>query len=791
MSQLQQAAHSNLRAERIRVGGTVQGVGFRPFVWHLASQFKLKGQVWNDARGVVIEVSGHPEVLQQFREQLGLNTPPLAKVESISYEILESLAVENDFRIIDSQAGDPLTNISADAATCPQCLAEINDPGNRRYRYPFTNCTHCGPRLSIIKAVPYDRVNTSMSAFSMCPQCQAEYDDPGNRRFHAQPNACPQCGPRVWLEGTQHNKVAGEFIDEIAHAAALIKQGYIVAIKGIGGFHLACDATNDAVVMRLRQRKHRYKKPFAMMARDISLIRTYAHVNSVEEKLLKGRAAPIVLLEQKYPLLLASAVAPDQASIGFMLPYTPLHHILLKELDFPIVLTSGNRSDEVQCITNKQAKEQLGDIADYFLMHDRDIVNRLDDSVARVINDKPQLLRRARGYAPEPLSLASGFEQAPAILAMGAELKNTFCLVKDGRAIVSPYQGDLEDVSVYRDYESNLSLYADLYQHQVQVIAVDGHPNYLSTTLGKRMAAENNIPIHPIQHHHAHIAACMIEHDMPLAAKPVLGISLDGLGYGDDDSLWGGEFMLADYVDYQRLAALEAVAMLGGTKAIVEPWRNTFAHLEASIGWQRVVQLYPEIEFVRFMKDKPVATLQQMISNNLNSPRASSAGRLFDAVAALLGICVEGINYEGEAAMQLETMAERAGNGVTPYPVQLAIESDRGVFRIAWHDLWRSLLDDVARNEAVMDIAARFHITLAELINKMVVYLSERHAFEQVVLCGGVMQNRQLTQYLIERITANGLVVIFPEKFPANDSAISLGQAAIVAAHYCQREEVS
>jgi hydrogenase maturation protein HypF len=783
MSQLQNATHADLHTEQIRVKGTVQGVGFRPFVWHLASQFELKGRVWNDSQGVVIKVSGHPEVLQQFREQLKLDTPPLAKIESVTYETLESLAVESGFRIIDSQTGDTLTNISADAATCPQCLEEINDPNNRRYRYPFTNCTHCGPRLSIIKAVPYDRANTSMAAFTMCPLCQSEYDDPSDRRFHAQPNACPQCGPRTWLEDTQQNVIAVEYSDELAHAAALIKQGYIIAIKGVGGFHLACDATSDTVVTRLRQRKQRYKKPFAMMARDISLIRTYAHANSAEEKLLKDRATPIVLLEQKNHHQLASAVAPDQTCIGFMLPYTPLHYVLLKELDFPIVLTSGNRSEEVQCITNEQAREQLGDIADYFLMHDRDIVNRLDDSVARIINDKPQLLRRARGYAPEPLSLPKGFEQAPPILAMGAELKNTFCLVKDGRAIVSPYQGDLEDVSVYRDYESNLLLYADLYKHQPETIAVDAHPNYLSTSVGKRIAGQNNIPIHHVQHHHAHIAACMIEHNMPLDAKPVLGISLDGLGYGDDDSLWGGEFMLADYANYQRLAALEAVAMPGGTKAIVEPWRNAFAHLESSLGWHRVVQQYPEIEFVRFMRDKPVDTLQQMMNSNLNSPRVSSAGRLFDAVAALLGICVERIHYEGEAAMQLEAMAERADAGVTPYPVTLDAETDQGIFRIGWHDLWRCLLEDIARNEAVMNIAARFHITLAELLNKMVVDLSELHCFEQVVLCGGVMQNRLLTQYFIERMAANGMDVIYPEKIPANDSSISLGQAAIVAAH--------
>ena len=577
MQQIQTSDETCIKAELIRVRGTVQGVGFRPFVWQLAQQFNLRGRVWNDAEGVVIQAWGDSYSIEQFRDSLSSGIPPLAQIETIDISPLNDLQVPSDFQIVESQQGKTLTNVSPDVATCPQCLDEINDPSNHRYRYPFTNCTHCGPRLSIIKSIPYDRGNTSMQAFEMCPQCQEEYDNPNDRRFHAQPNACQICGPSVWLENRNNERISGDFIDDIAHAASLIKQGSVVAIKGIGGFHLACDATNATVVRKLRQRKQRYDKPFAMMVRDVPIIRHYAVVCEEEEQLLRDNAAPIVVLAGNEEQVLPADIAPGQTRLGFMLPYTPLHSLLLQELDFPIVLTSGNRSEEVQCITNEQARVQLADIADYFLFHDRDIVNRLDDSVARIIDHKPQTLRRARGYAPHPLNLPQGFENSPDILAMGAELKNTFCLTKAGKAIVSQHQGDLEDASVFHDYRKNIELYTQLYDHQPEIIAVDQHPNYISTSIGQQLAQENALELNRVQHHHAHLTACMIEHGLALESKPVLGICLDGLGYGGNETLWGGEFLLADYCDYQHLACFQPIAMPGGSKAMLEPWRNTFA----------------------------------------------------------------------------------------------------------------------------------------------------------------------------------------------------------------------
>jgi hydrogenase maturation protein HypF len=774
---------SMMTAETIRVSGTVQGVGFRPFVWRLAQQFNLRGRVWNDGEGVMIEVWGEEQSMEAFRHQLQTAAPPLARVDAIRATPLAVSDIPPDFVIIGSQTGNTATNIAADAATCPQCRAEINDPANRRYRYPFTNCTHCGPRLSIIRAIPYDRANTSMQSFSMCPECQAEYDDPADRRFHAQPNACPGCGPQLWLEDNNGQSVSdGLAVDVIEHAASLIRQGYILAIKGIGGFHLACDAGNAEAVSRLRQRKQRYHKPFALMARDPGVIRNYATVSEEEAGLLQDPAAPIVILHALPEEALPEEVAPGQNRLGFMLPYTPLHHLLLQDMETALVMTSGNLSDEAQCIDNEQARQQLRGIADYFLLHDRDIVNRLDDSVVRVIEGRPQLLRRARGFAPAPLKLPPGFEHSPPILAMGAELKNTFCLLKDGNAVVSQHQGDLEDVSVLQDFRHNIELYQQLFDHRPEVIAIDHHPEYLSSKLGQELAVAGGVKLVPVQHHHAHIAACMAEHGLPLDSGSVLGIALDGLGYGDGGELWGGEFLLADYQGYRRMASFQAVAMPGGYRAMLEPWRNTFAHLQQSLGWEQVLQQYPELDFVRFMRDKPLTNLITMMEQGINSPPASSAGRLFDAVAGLLGICRDAVSYEGQAAMALEMMAEHTLAISKPYPYDINKGEENGLLTIQWRRFWQALLADEAAGESRAMIAGRFHQTLVHSVVDVIKRLSDQHPFGYVVLSGGVMQNQLLQTQLSSRLLSLGLTVLVPHQFPANDGGIALGQAVIAAA---------
>lgn len=532
-----------MQGERIRVTGSVQGVGFRPTVWRLANDHELVGQVWNDAEGVLIQVWGSSQSLEGFVHALQAEQPPLSRIDKIVRLTLdEQLAIPADFQIAVSQKGKVSTNVIPDAATCPECLAEVMDPSNRRYRYPFTNCTHCGPRMSIVRKIPYDRMNTSMVSFPMCPQCLNEYQEPNNRRFHAQPNACHDCGPQVWLEDVNGVRLkSSNDCDTIETAARLIRQGKIVAIKGIGGIHLACDAGNSDAVNTLRHRKQRYHKALALMASDINMVQRYAKVSDSESALLSDNTAPIVVLDKSGEELPVE-IAPGQNSLGFMLPYTPLHHLLMQNMLRPIVLTSGNRSNEPQIINNQTAHESLDHIVDYFLLHDRDIVSRLDDSVLRMIADQPRFLRLARGYAPRSLKLADDFSDTESILAMGGELKNTFCLLNKGRVILSQHMGDLENVTTYQDYQQNLKRYLQLFDFMPTLIVVDKHPNYLSTQYGQLLAVEKNIPLLEVQHHHAHIAGCMAEHRLPLKHSKVLGITLDGAGFGEDETIWGGNF---------------------------------------------------------------------------------------------------------------------------------------------------------------------------------------------------------------------------------------------------------
>ncbi len=759
----------------IRARGVVQGVGFRPTVWRIAQQYRLTGELWNDGEGVMIHAFGRNEDLEAFIRQIPLQLPPLARLDSLDVQMLDKLPDSNEFRIVASRQNCVETPITADAATCLDCLADIADPANRRYRYPFTNCTHCGPRLSIIRRVPYDRCHTSMAEFTMCPQCQQEYDDPADRRFHAQANCCPDCGPKVWLEDKHGQMLDSD--DRLKQTTELIRQGNIVAIKGLGGFHLACDATNEDAVNRLRERKRRYAKPFALMARDIETIARYAIIDDQEALALHDKAAPIVLLKAQGETL-APGVAPDDDKLGFMLPYTPLHTLLLLDLDTPIVLTSGNISDEPQCTDNDEAREKLKDIADFLLLHDRAIVNRLDDSVVRLMAGKMNLLRRARGYSPEALALPPGFEQAGHILAMGAELKNSFCLLKNGQAIVSQHIGDLENAAVQADYRNAIDLYKQLYAFSPQSIAVDHHPGYLSTQYGHTLAAS----VEPVQHHHAHLAACLAEHGVALNAPPVLAAIFDGLGFGDDGGLWGSEFLLGDYKGYTRLGHFQPVALPGGTQAMREPWRNTYAQLSYYFDWQMLQQDYADLDIIKLLANKPLAMLETMISRNLNSSPSTSCGRWFDAFAAALGLHSEQVHYEGQAAIALETLATPVFAGQQAYPQAWAIDWSGDLSVISWQGLWQAVLADLKRGVDKVNIAARIHHSLSAATVELLDYLSRRTGIDTIVLSGGVFQNRLLLEAVTGQLVQRGKTVLSPQRYPVNDGGLALGQAVIAAA---------
>ncbi len=768
--------------ERIRVRGLVQGVGFRPTVWRLARDCGLSGEVWNDSQGVEMLVAGTTAQLDAFCRRLLDEAPPLARIDAVERRPSEERPTGGDFRIRASRGGEVLTGVVPDAAVCPACLREIEDPADRRYRYPFTNCTHCGPRLTIVERIPYDRANTSMRHFPMCPACEAEYGDPADRRFHAQPNACPVCGPRLWLSDAQGEiRPLSPGRDAIQIACEQLKQGCILAIKGIGGFHLACDATDEAAVSRLRSRKGRYHKPFALMARDLEVVARFCRVTDEEAALLQSAAAPIVLLERRHNPSLAQSVAPAQVSLGFMLPYTPLHHLLLSEWERPLVMTSGNRVEEPQCIDNTEAASRLQPLADLFLLHDREIINRVDDSVVRIMDRASRVLRRARGYAPAPLNLPQGFEEAPPLLALGGELKNTFCLLKRGEAILSQHLGDLENLISYQDYLRNLSLYGDLYAHRPQALVADLHPNYRSTHHARELAQRLQLPLITVQHHHAHIASVLAENDWPLDGGAVLGLALDGSGYGADGTVWGGEFLLADYADYRRLAALRPTALPGGTQAILQPWRNSYSQLLASLGWERVEQEWGELEAVRWLSAQPLETLRRMVEGGLNSPASSSCGRLFDAVAALLGICRESISYEGQAAIELEAAALASVDRDEP-GYRLQIVNDEALQLLDPTPLWPVLLNDLKQGVEPTEIAWRFHRGLADSLVELAQQLAARESVNTLALSGGVFQNRTLFESVTTGLREAGLQVLSHRQVPTNDGGISLGQAAVGAA---------
>ncbi len=769
-------------AVEIRVRGCVQGVGFRPTVWRIARELGLDGEVLNDSEGVLIRARGAKALVAALLDRLEREPPPLAQIDRI--EIADFAGgLPMGFHIAASGSGATRTRISPDAAICPACAAEVLDPGGRRYRYPFTNCTHCGPRLTIALGIPFDRARTTMAPFDLCDACLDEYRDPADRRFHAQAIACPECGPRAVLRridgGMSQEIPAG---DAVEAEAQLIRAGEIVALKGLGGYHLACDATDGAAIARLRRLKHRDAKPFALMARDLAVIRRYCTVAPEEERALTGAPAPIVVLRADGPERLPEAVAPGLSTLGFMLPTTPLHLLVMARLEGPAVMTSGNRSDEPQVTADAEVPARLGAIAAWALMHERGIANRVDDSVVRVMAGRARLLRRARGYAPAPIALPAGFETAPDILAMGGALKATFCMVKDGQAIVSQHQGDLEHPAAFDDYRRNLALYRDLFDHRLAALAADLHPEYLAAKLARQMACATGRPLIEVQHHHAHIAACLAENGRALAAPAVLGIALDGLGWGDDGTLWGGEFLLADYRGYQRLASFAPVAMPGGASAIREPWRSLYAHLARGIGWAELTRSYGPLELCADLSAKPLGTIDAMIARHLNSPPASSCGRLFDAVAAAIGICRERQAYEGEAAMRLEAIVdEEPLRDTDGYP--FAIAGEAGLLMVEPRPMWQALLRDLAGDMPAPVIAARFHQGLAAAIAAMAQAVAERGArFDTVALSGGCFQNRILFEETLGGLQALGFTVLGHAQVPANDGGLALGQAAIAAA---------
>jgi hydrogenase maturation protein HypF len=777
---------SELQAEQIKVRGLVQGVGFRPTVWRLAKTCGLVGEVWNDSSGVTIRLWGPRQALDRFCNRLQAELPPLARLDAIERSPLLTAPPSNEFRILASLGGPVRTGVVADAATCPACQAEIRDTQDRRYRYPFTNCTHCGPRLSIVQAIPYDRANTSMRDFPLCERCQAEYEDPADRRFHAQPNACPACGPRVWLLDTAGNELEsaeGEALDAIQQANALLAAGRILAIKGIGGFHLACDASQTAAVAELRRRKARYHKPFALMARDLSVIRRYVQISDDEAGWLQSPAAPILLLERNDQGDLPAELAPGQRTLGFMLPYSPLHHLLLAEWDRPLVMTSGNLSEEPQCTDNQEAASRLQPLADAYLLHDREIANRVDDSVVRLMAGAPRLLRRARGYAPSPLPLPPGFEGSEQLLALGGELKNTFCLLKDGQAILSQHLGDLENALTFKDFTRTLALYRRLFEHRPKTLVGDLHPHYRTTRFGRELAREQGLAWRQVQHHHAHIASVLAEHRWPLAGGRVLGIALDGSGYGPDGTIWGGEFLCADYLGFERLGWLYPVPLPGGTQAILQPWRNSFAQLHSLFGWHTARQRWGSLEALQWLERQPLEMLSGMLERGLNSPLTSSCGRLFDALAGLLGICRERISYEGQAAIELEALVDEAALAAAiAYPFDLAQSNDAWVLDPS--PCWEAVMSDLQQAVPAASIAARFHMGLADAVVHTAIRLARQHGIDTIALSGGVFQNRILFERVVARLREMQLVPLTHRAVPANDGGLSLGQAVIGAARH-------
>jgi hydrogenase maturation protein HypF len=783
---MSKAIGQSLKLASISVRGIVQGVGFRPFVYGLAVKHNLKGWVYNTSEDVKIEVEGEAKAVEQFEQELETKAPPLAHIENVTIEY-HSPRRYRKFEIRQSQAQEGKYQlISPDVATCQACLDELLDPEDRRYRYPFTNCINCGPRFTIIEDMPYDRPKTTMRSFHMCPQCQAEYDNPLDRRFHAQPNACPKCGPQVEMVDNQGNPVTES--NPVVAASQLLKEGKIVAIKGLGGFLLACDATNDTAVKTLRQRKKRSSKPFAIMVATIGEAKGHCCVSPEEEDLLTSPQSPIVLVRWKEDSSVSRQVAPNLRFLGVMLPYTPLHHILLRDTGLPLVMTSGNLSEEPIARDNDEALKRLSGIADYFLVHNRDIYSRYDDSVAIVERGTSQLIRRARSYAPYPIRLP--FE-AKQVLGCGAEEKNTFCLTRDNYAFLSQHIGDMENMETLEHFDNTISLYKRLFHIEPEIIAHDLHPDYLATKYAQELG-ESGMKLVPVQHHHAHIASCLADNELD---SPVIGVALDGTGLGVDGNIWGGEFLIVDYRNFRRVGHLEYLPLPGGDTAIKRPYRTAIGYILTLLGedaLNTVIASEPRqshLASIRQVSEVEIDVIKRQVERKINSPLTSSMGRLFDAISALLGIRGK-IDYEGQAAVELEMAAYSSviarsvsdeAISITQEGYPYRIVEDEGIRVVRLGDLLAAVIEDLHQGVSRGKISVKFHNTVARMINEMCRLIADENGLTQVALSGGVFQNRLLLREAVSLLESNGFQVFTHRQVPCNDGGISLGQAVIAS----------
>ena len=766
-----------IRAQVV-VRGIVQGVGFRPFVYRLAQEHQLSGWVLNSTQGVVIEVEGPRRRIDGFIDGLRASPPPQAVIERVETNLLPPVGYSS-FIIEASREGDEFVLISPDICICADCLNELQNPQDRRWSYPFINCTNCGPRFSIISDIPYDRPKTTMSVFSMCPRCDEEYHNPADRRFHAQPNACFLCGPRLELARNGARPADAPLEGEpIEVARRLLAEGTIVAVKGLGGFHLACDATNAGAVATLRERKQRVDKPFAVMSLDVSTVRRYCQVSEGEAQLLESPARPIVLLRRKSGSPIAADVAPANNYLGVMLPYTPLHYLLLgdgrKPTPLALVMTSGNMAEEPIAIGNQEALERLSPLADYFVLHNRDIYVRCDDSVTRLFRGREAMLRRSRGYAPFPVRLDLELKE---ILACGAELKNTFCLTKGTYAFLSQHIGDMENYETFASYQASIEHFQKLFRVTPRAVAYDLHPNYLATRYALELAEAEGLRQVPVQHHHAHVVSCMAENGVD---GQVIGVALDGTGYGTDGHIWGGEFLLADYRRFRRLGHLKYVPLPGGETAIKRPYRMAVSHLLSAFGEEALdlpLELWEQIEATE------LSLVRRMMAARVNCPLTSSCGRLFDAVSALLG--VRGVvNYEGQAAIELEMLAAAGVDDVYDWsrPSSYPIIIDPA-------PVLRGVVSDLRRDVDRAVISAKFHNTIAEIIVGVSQAARERAGINRVALSGGVFQNMYLLGRTLDGLDSQGFEALIHHRVPTNDGGIALGQAVIANARLSRRKE--
>ncbi|MEA5512017.1 carbamoyltransferase HypF [Crocosphaera sp. UHCC 0190] len=744
-----------LQRLKIIIQGAVQGVGFRPFIYRLATELNLKGWVNNSASGVFIEVEGNRDTLETFLTRIPLEKPPRSQIQTLEKTWLNPVNYTT-FEIRHSSSGKKTAIVLPDLSTCSDCLQEIFDPNNRRYYYPFTNCTNCGPRYTIIDSLPYDRLHTTMQGFMMCKLCQEEYENPLNRRFHAQPNACPSCGPKLELWNKKGEILAIEN-EALRETVNYLRNGEILAIKGLGGFHLMVDAKNPKAVHELRQRKRRPHKPFALIYSSLELIKSHGEVSPLEETLLTSPEAPIVLLKRRENTNnLCQEIAPNNPYLGILLPYTPLHHLLLQEFGSPLVATSGNISDEPICIHQQEALQRLGNIADLFLVHNRPIIRPVDDSIVRVMGGREMMIRRARGYAPFPITIQN-VQAKSNILAVGGHLKNTVAILKNNQVFISQHIGDLSTSEALKAFHQVMESLKGLYDFEPDIIASDAHPDYLSS----QFAATQNLPLIKVQHHYAHVLACVAENNLNF---PVLGVAWDGTGYGDDGTIWGGEFLLVTAEGYERVAHFRPFKLPGGNHAVKEPKRIALGLLF------EIFSSFDELQlpFLETFSTKELTLIKQMLSRNVNAPKTSSVGRLFDGVSAILGT-FQNISFEGQGAMGLEyAIADFQTDQFYPYE----IIGNKYPLIIDWKLMIKAILDDINNQIYSSKIAAKFHNTLIE----MIINIAQKIQEPQVVLTGGCFQNKYLTERAILRLKQEKFSPFWHQKVPPNDGGIALGQ---------------